>query len=131
MTKTSVWNWFVNSGTIVWAGVQVAIGIIWSVLVVTDHGFIHWPGSDERSVSPPVAGPAYSSRRALAYPEQVKLSGPQGLAPGGKWRIAVPSGAANFRAYGGLGYFHGGASLQEWIIPCIKIEWPQRPALST
>jgi len=25
-----------------------------------------------------------------------------------------------------LGYFHGGASLQEWIIPCIKIEWPQK-----
>src|SRR5436305_1413337 len=96
------------------------------VLVVTDHGFSHWPGSEERQVSPPVAGPAYSSRRALAYPEQVKLSGPQGLAPGGKWRIAVPSGAACFRAYGGLGYFHGGASLQEWIIPCIKIEWPQK-----
>lgn len=96
------------------------------VLVVTDHGFIHWPGSEERHVSPPVAGPAYSSRRALAYPEQVKLGGPQGLAPGGKWRIAVPSGAACFRAYGGLGYFHGGASLQEWIIPCVKIEWPQK-----
>ena len=96
------------------------------VLVVTDHGFIHWPGSDERHVSPPVAGPAYSSRRALAYPESVNLSGPQGLAPGGKWRIAIPSGAACFRAYGGLGYFHGGASLQEWIIPCIKIEWPQK-----
>jgi len=96
------------------------------VLVVTDHGFIHWPGSEERHVSPPVSGPAYSSRRALAYPEQVKLSGPQGLTPGGKWRIVVPSGAACFRAYGGLGYFHGGASLQEWIIPCIKIEWPQK-----
>jgi PglZ domain len=96
------------------------------VLVVTDHGFIHWPGSEERNVPPPVAGPVYSSRRALAYPEHVKLSGPQGLAPGRKWRIAVPSGAASFRAYGGLGYFHGGASLQEWIIPCIKIEWPQK-----
>jgi hypothetical protein len=96
------------------------------VLVVTDHGFIHWPGSDERNVQPPVPGPAYSSRRALAYPAYVKLSGPQGLAPGGKWRIAFPSGAASFRAYGGLGYFHGGASLQEWIIPCIKIEWPQK-----
>ena len=96
------------------------------VLVVTDHGFIHWPGSEERHVSPPVAGPAYSSRRALAYPEQTRLNGPQGLAPGGKWRIAVPSGAACFRAYGGLGYFHGGASLQEWIIPCVKIEWPQK-----
>src|SRR6266496_317000 len=96
------------------------------VLVVTDHGFIHWPGSDERHVPPPVASPAYSSRRALAYPAATKLNGPQGLAPGGKWRIAFPSGAANFRAYGGLGYFHGGASLQEWIIPCIKIEWPQK-----
>ena len=96
------------------------------VLVVTDHGFIHWPGSEERHVTPPLAGPAYSSRRALAYPEQTRLNGPQELAPGGKWRIAVPSGAACFRAYGGLGYFHGGASLQEWIIPCVKIEWPQK-----
>jgi hypothetical protein len=96
------------------------------VLVVTDHGFIHWPGSSERHVSPPVAEPAYSSRRALAYPEHIKFSGPQGLAPGGKWRIAVPSGTACFRTYGGLGYFHGGASLQEWIIPCLKIEWPQQ-----
>jgi hypothetical protein len=96
------------------------------VLIVTDHGFIHWPGTEERSVSPPIAGPAYSSRRALAYPKDIELKGPQGPAPGGKWRIAVPSGAASFRAYGGLGYFHGGASLQEWIIPCIKIEWPQK-----
>ena len=96
------------------------------VLIVTDHGFIHWPDSEERSVSPPFPDPAYSSRRALAYPEHVKLSGPKVLAPGGKWRIAVPSGAASFRAYGGLGYFHGGASLQEWIIPCIKIEWPEK-----
>jgi len=46
------------------------------------------------------------------------------LALGGKWRIAVTSGAACFRTYGGLGFFHGGASLQEWIVPCIKIEWP-------
>src|SRR5436305_244106 len=96
------------------------------VLIVTDHGFIHWPGSEERNVSPPVAGPAYSSRRAQAYPEHVKLNGPQGLAPGGKWRIAVPSGAACFRTYGGLGYFHGGASLREWIVPCLTIEWPSK-----
>jgi hypothetical protein len=37
----------------------------------------------------------------------------------------LPSqGAACWSAYGGLGYFHGGASLQEWIIPCIQIDWP-------
>jgi hypothetical protein len=38
----------------------------------------------------------------------------------------MPSGAACYRAYGGLGFFHGGASLQEWIIPCIAVEWPSQ-----
>ncbi len=94
------------------------------ILIVTDHGFIHWSGNVERKVLPPLPDAAYSSRRALAYPVDTHLQGPQGLAPGGKWRIAVPNGAACFRTYGGLGFFHGGASLQEWIVPCVKIEWP-------
>lgn len=97
----------------------------WSrILVTTDHGYIHWPGSQETNVAPPAVDPAYSSRRALAYPARVAFSGPQALAPGGGWRVALPSGAACFRTYGGLGFFHGGASLQEWVIPCVTIEWP-------
>ncbi|MFC2037954.1 PglZ domain-containing protein, partial [Chloroflexota bacterium] len=96
------------------------------ILVVTDHGYIHWPVSEEKNAPPPLATPepTYSSRRALVYPAQVTFAGPQGLAPGGRWRVAVPYGAASFRAYGGLGYFHGGASLQEWVIPCLTVEWP-------
>lgn len=95
------------------------------ILIVTDHGFIHWPGSVEHKVSP-LPNAAYSSRRAMAYPAQTQFVGPQGLALGGKWRIAVPSGAECFRTYGGLGFFHGGASLQEWIVPCLKITWPKK-----
>lgn len=94
------------------------------ILIVTDHGFIHWLGSAERRLPPPAPNPAYISRRAVAYPHDTALEGPQGLAPGGKWRVAVASGVSCFRTYGSLGYFHGGASLQEWIVPCIKIEWP-------
>lgn len=94
------------------------------ILIVTDHGFIHWIGSDERDAPKPAPDPAYNSRRAVAYPATVALSGPQGVAPGGRWSVAFPRGAASYRAYGGFGYFHGGASLQEWIIPCLAIEWP-------
>jgi hypothetical protein len=94
------------------------------ILIVTDHGFIHWPGTTESHVAPPMPNPAYSSRRALTYLESTQLSGPQALAPGGKWRSALASGASCFRTYGGLGFFHGGASLQEWIVPCLKIVWP-------
>ncbi|NWJ97861.1 MAG: PglZ domain-containing protein [Chloroflexi bacterium] len=96
------------------------------ILVMTDHGFIQWSGSEEKNVAPPLPNAAYSSRRAMAYPANTKLEGPQGVAPGGKWKMAFTSGAASFRAYGGLGFFHGGASLQEWIIPCVLIEWPQK-----
>ncbi|QBD82808.1 PglZ domain-containing protein [Ktedonosporobacter rubrisoli] len=96
------------------------------VLIVTDHGFIHWPGINEHPITPPLPDAAYSSRRAMAYREDACFAGPQSLAPGGKWRIAVASGASCFRTYGGLGFFHGGASLQEWIVPCLAIAWPRK-----
>lgn len=95
------------------------------ILVVTDHGYIHWDGAAERQVTPPSGDALYTNRRALAYPLETALPAPQVLAPGGTYRIALPAGAACFKAYGGHGYYHGGASLQEWIIPCVKIEWPE------
>ncbi len=98
------------------------------ILMVTDHGYIHWDGAAERQVPPPVVGARYTNRRALAYPAETALPAPQALAPGGQYRIAFPSGAACFKTYGGLGYFHGGASLQEWIIPCVAIAWPAAAA---
>ncbi len=96
------------------------------ILVVTDHGYILWPSSEEKDAKLPAPDPTYKSRRAIAYPIATNILGPQALAPGGSWRIAFPWGAASFRAYGGLGYFHGGASLQEWIIPCITVVWPSQ-----
>ncbi len=98
------------------------------ILMVTDHGYIHWDGATERQTPQPAPDALYTNRRALAYPADTSLPPPQALAPGGRYRIALPSGAACFKTYGGLGYFHGGASLQEWIIPCIKAEWPARAA---
>lgn len=94
------------------------------VLIVTDHGYIHWSGSQEQRLQPPVANPAYRSRRALAYPRTTPLREAHSYAPGGQWLVVPALGAACWSAYGGLGYFHGGASLQEWVIPCVQIDWP-------
>ncbi len=94
------------------------------ILIVTDHGFIHWSGSDEQPRTPPVPDPAYRSRRALAYAATVALPEPHASAPGNQWKILPARGASCWSAYGGLGYFHGGAALQEWIIPCLCIAWP-------
>lgn len=94
------------------------------VLVVTDHGYIYWADTDSKPLALPVPGPAFRSRRALAYPATADLAEPSVLAPGGGWRVLPARGASSWSAYGKLGYFHGGASLQEWVIPCIQVEWP-------
>lgn len=94
------------------------------VLVVTDHGYIHWAGTDEKRPAPPIPGAVYRSRRVLAYPTGVSLAEPHALTADGLWRVLPARGASAWSAYGKLGYFHGGASLQEWIIPCLQIDWP-------
>ncbi len=94
------------------------------IVIVTDHGFIHWTGKDDQSLVAPHPGAAYKSRRALAWPAGTELPLPSVLAPGGEWRVVAARGAASWSAYGGLGYFHGGASLQERVIPCVRVAWP-------
>jgi len=32
----------------------------------------------------------------------------------------------SFKTYGGLGFFHGGATLQELVIPIVTVKWPKK-----
>lgn len=96
------------------------------IAVVTDHGYIHWAGQHDQRVAPPEGDAVYISRRAYAYRPGSTVSGAAVTAPGGRHPVAVQSGVACFAAYGKRGYFHGGAALQEWIIPVIEIDWPAR-----
>ena len=38
----------------------------------------------------------------------------------------VPRSVNAFRTYGGLGFFHGGATLQELVIPVVVATWPAK-----
>src|ERR1039458_2407476 len=38
----------------------------------------------------------------------------------------VPRSVNAFQTYGGMGYFHGGATIQELVIPVITISWPRK-----
>ena len=94
------------------------------VLFVTDHGYLQWHNGGERETPLPAPDPVYLCRRAAAYPLNAELEAPHIFAPGEKYIITVPGGVASYKAYGTLGYFHGGGSLQEMIIPCLKVEHP-------
>ena len=99
----------------------------WSrFVIVTDHGFFHWRPDQGEIVDSGVNGALLSSRRAIVGRD---LTGGNALslpASGSDLTVLVPYSTNAFRAYGGLGFFHGGATLQELVIPVLSVEWPRK-----
>lgn len=97
------------------------------VVVVTDHGFFLWqPAGDEVERDKPTGSVRWSSRRAIVG---TGLSHPTALllpVSRSDLRAAVPRSVNAWQTYGGLGYFHGGATLQEIVIPVLVVSWPPR-----
>ena len=97
------------------------------VIIATDHGFFHWqPEADEVEVVKPKGEVLWSSRRAMVghdmtHPTALCLPVPQS-----DLEAMVPRSVNAFKTYGGLGFFHGGATLQELIVPVIVVQWPAR-----
>lgn len=97
------------------------------VIVTTDHGFFHWqPDADEIDGQKPDGDLQWQHRRAmvgrkLSHPQAIHLKVSQS-----DLEIMVPRGLSAFRTYGGLGFFHGGATLQELIIPVVVAQWPAK-----
>ncbi len=97
------------------------------VLITSDHGYLHWQGdANERIETVPSGEVLWSSRRAiigraLQHPAAIVLP-----IPGTDMQVCVPRSVHAFRTYGGLGFFHGGASLAEVIVPVVVCSWPGR-----
>ncbi len=99
------------------------------IIVVTDHGFFHWqPDADEVEDAKPDGEVLWSSRRAVIGRNLKHMSAIHLPVPCSGLEAMVPRSINAFRTYGGLGYFHGGATLQELIIPVLVAHWPAKAA---
>jgi len=87
------------------------------IIVTTDHGFFHWhPDADERDDEKPEGEILWQSRRAIVG-RSLKHKTAIGLKVlQSDLEVRTPRSVNTFKVYGGLGYFHGGATLQEIII---------------
>lgn len=98
-----------------------------TLCMVTDHGFFHWePDADEKDLAKPEGTTLWKSRRAIAgeslqHPSALKLSVTASILD-----CCVPRSVNAFKTYGRLGFFHGGATLQELIIPVLTAYWPNK-----
>lgn len=107
---------------------QLRAGGYSTIFVVTDHGFYHWEGdADEHGLDKPKGEILYASRRAMAghgLKHNTALFLP--LSGNSELQCAIPRSIQAFKTHGGLGYFHGGATLQEIVIPVLAVRWPQQ-----
>jgi hypothetical protein len=96
------------------------------ILVVTDHGFFHWRPEKDEVQQKPAGDLLWESRRAVVG---LGLRSPTGLpltVTGSELECMVPRSVNAFQTYGGLGYFHGGATLQELVIPVLTVSYPRK-----
>lgn len=99
------------------------------VVVVTDHGFFHYaPAEDEREVEKPEGEVLWQSRRAIVGRGLTQRTALRLPVMGSDLQAMVPRSIAAFKTYGGLGFFHGGATLQELVIPILVATWPHKAA---
>lgn len=97
-----------------------------TVIVVTDHGFIHWEPESDEVDDPPTGEILWKSRRAIVgrgLKHRTALTAP---VPQSDLECCVPRSVNAFRTYGGVGFFHGGATLQELVIPVVAVRWPKK-----
>jgi hypothetical protein len=96
------------------------------IIIATDHGFFHWQPDVDEVQEKPSGDLLWTSRRAMAGNGLTHKSAISFPLIGSEMEVMVPRSVNAFRTYGSLGFFHGGATLQEVIIPVIVARWPRK-----
>jgi hypothetical protein len=98
-----------------------------TVHVVTDHGSFYWdPAPDEKDGPSPVGDIRFTSRRAIVGSDLKHASALCLPMTGSDLQCCVPRSVNTFKTYGRIGFFHGGATLQELVTPMLTIRWPRK-----
>lgn len=95
--------------------------------VVTDHGSFYWePAPDEKDSEKPSGELFFISRRAIVGRELRHSTALCLSVPGSDLQCCVPRSVNSFKTYGRIGFFHGGATLQELVTPVLTVRWPRK-----
>ncbi len=97
--------------------------------LVTDHGFFLLDEVGEHDLIPVNAkGLEYKSQRAVVGREVASPSLLTFPVVGSDLTVGVPRATGILTARGGYQFFHGGASLQEIVVPYLRVTFPRRTA---
>lgn len=97
-----------------------------TIFITTDHGFFHWAPEEDEFINKPEGELLWKCRRAIAGYNLTHDTAVSLNVSGSDMECMVPRSVNVFETYGGIGYFHGGATLQELIIPVISVSYPKK-----
>ena len=101
-----------------------------NMLLTADHGFLFQQdevATDDATALPPAREWTFRDRRFVICRDispgaKVKVFDTAALGVGGDWSVAFPLSLGHFPLQGsGMKYVHGGISLQEVVLPVVKI----------
>lgn len=111
-----------------------------NVLITADHGFVYQnrPLEESDFLAVEASGdPHYRDRRfllgkKLSAPDSMKIFSAEGLGLSGDVHAAIPKGIQRLRLKGsGSRFVHGGATLQEVVVPVISVNKKRSDDVST
>jgi len=94
--------------------------------LTTDHGYFHYIPGDHEVIEKPEGDIRWKTRRAVVGKNLKHQTGILTKIAGSELECLTPRSVNAFKTYGGIGFFHRGATLQEWIIPLVCIQWAKR-----
>jgi hypothetical protein len=96
------------------------------IFLTTDHGYFHYiPGNDE-IMEKPVGDIRWKARRAIVGKNLKHKTAIRTRVSGSDLECLTPRSVNAFKTYGGIGFFHRGTTLQEWLIPMVCIQWTKK-----
>jgi hypothetical protein len=96
------------------------------IYLTTDHGYFHYIPGDDEVIENPDGDIRWKTRRAIVGKHLKHKTAVLTKIAGSDLECLTPRSVNAFKAYGGMGFFHRGATLQEWLIPLVCIQWQKK-----
>jgi hypothetical protein len=96
------------------------------IFMTTDHGYFHYIPGDDEVVEKPEGNILWKTRRAVVGMNLKHKTALLTKIAGSDLECLTPRSVNAFKTYGGIGFFHRGATLQEWLIPLVCIQWAKK-----
>lgn len=96
------------------------------IFLTTDHGYFHYVPVDDEVIEKPEGDILWKTRRAVVGRNLKHKTALLTKIAGSDLECLTPRSVNAFKTYGGIGFFHRGTTLQEWLIPLVCIQWAKK-----